>query len=472
MKKICAFLLVLCLGLQMPLAVCASGEEYPEVPGEESTSSKEAVSPSGGESGSPGETDSSGGEETARTVEIYQTETAANSKESRETGFVARNVESPGSPTGQTEETEAAASNAEGQGLTAPSAILIEASTGTVVLEKNSHEKLPPASVTKIMTLLLIFDALAQGKIKLEDMVTTSTYAASMGGSQVFLEEGETQTVETMIKCISVASANDASVAMAEHIAGTEELFVEMMNDRAKGLGMSDTHFVNCCGLDVEGHVTTAYDIALMSRELITKYPQIHNYSTIWMENITHTTRRGSEEFGLTNTNKLIRQYPYATGLKTGSTSLAKYCVSATAEKDGIELIAVVMAAPDPAGRFADATALLNYGYAKCSLYQDLEEQPEVEIPVRLGVAEEVRGEYDGTFSYLSTTGEDLSSIEKKWLCVKELKAPVAKGQEIGKLTYVLGGKEIGSVPILAAEAVEKAGYSHYLGKAFGSLLL
>ena len=235
---------------------------------------------------------------------------------------------------------------------------------------------------------------------------------------------------------------------------------------------MSDTHFVNCCGLDVEGHVTTAYDIALMSRELITKYPQIHNYSTIWMENITHTTRRGSEEFGLTNTNKLIRQYPYATGLKTGSTSLAKYCVSATAEKDGIELIAVVMAAPDPAGRFADATALLNYGYAKCSLYQDLEEQPVVEIPVRLGVAEEVRGEYDGTFSYLSTTGEDLSSIEKKWLCVKELKAPVAKGQEIGKLTYVLGGKEIGSVPILAAEAIEKAGYSHYLGKAFGSLLL
>ncbi len=481
MKKICAFLLVLCLVLQAPLAVFASGEEYPEVSGEESVPSEEEASPARDGGGSPGETDSSNEEETeqkgqqerARTVEIYQTETAANSKESRETGVVARNVESPGSPSGQTEgTTETPAPSAEGQGITAPSAILIEASTGTVVLEKNSHEKLPPASVTKIMTLLLIFDALAQGKIKLEDMVTTSTYAASMGGSQVFLEEGETQTVETMIKCISVASANDASVAMAEHIAGTEELFVEMMNERARGLGMSDTHFVNCCGLDVEGHVTTAYDIALMSRELITKYPQIHNYSTIWMENITHTTRRGSEEFGLTNTNKLIRQYPYATGLKTGSTSLAKYCVSATAEKDGIELIAVVMAAPDPAGRFADATALLNYGYAKCSLYQDLEEQPVVEIPVRLGVAEEVRGEYDGTFSYLSTTGEDLSSIEKKWLCVKELKAPVAKGQEIGKLTYVLGGKEIGSVPILAAEAVEKAGYSHYLGKAFGSLLL
>ena len=357
-------------------------------------------------------------------------------------------------------------------GITAPSAVLMEASTGTVVLEKNPHEKLPPASVTKIMTLLLIFDSLSQGKIRMEDSVTTSAYAASMGGSQVFLEEGETQSVETMIKCIAVASANDASVAMAEHIAGTESLFVDMMNQRAKELGMNDTQFVNCCGLDAEGHLTSAYDIALMSRELITKYPQIHTYSTIWMENITHTTRRGTEEFGLTNTNKLIRQYPYATGLKTGSTSQAKYCVSATAEKDGIELIAVVMAAPDPAGRFSDATALLNYGYAKCSLYQDLEEQPLVTVPVRGGVQEEVRGEYDGTFSYLSTTGEDLTTVEKKWYAMEELEAPVEEGQEIGKLTYTLGGSEIGNIPILAAEAVEKAGYAHYLGRAFGYLML
>ena len=357
-------------------------------------------------------------------------------------------------------------------GITAPSAILMEASTGTVVLEKNPHEKLPPASVTKIMTLLLIFDALSQGKIRLEDSVTTSAYAASMGGSQVFLEEGETQSVDTMIKCIAVASANDASVAMAEHIAGTESLFVDMMNERAKELGMNDTHFVNCCGLDTDGHLTSAYDIALMSRELITKYPQIHTYSTIWMENITHTTKRGTEEFGLTNTNKLIRQYPYATGLKTGSTSKAKYCVSATAEKDGIELIAVIMAAPDPAGRFADATALLNYGYAKCSLYQDLEEQPLVTVPVRGGVQEEVAGEYDGTFSYLSTTGEDLTSIEKKWYAVEELTAPVEKGQEIGKLTYTLDGKEIGNIPILAADTVEKAGYGHYLVRALQYLLL
>ena len=353
-------------------------------------------------------------------------------------------------------------------GITAPSAILMEASTGTVVLEKNAHEKLPPASVTKIMTLLLIFDAISLGKIQLDDTVTTSEHAASMGGSQVFLEAGETQSVDTMIKCISVASANDASVAMAEYVAGTETLFVEMMNERAKGLGMNDTHFVNCCGLDTEGHVTSAYDIALMSRELITKYPQIHNYSTIWMENITHATKRGTEEFGLTNTNKLIRQYPYATGLKTGSTSLAKFCVSATAEKDGIELIAVIMAAPDPKGRFADATALLNYGYAKCTLYRDTDELPQVTVPVRGGVEEELVGEYAGTFSYLSTTGQDLTDMKKKWYAKTEVEAPVEKGQQIGKLVYYLDGQELGKIEIVAAKAVDRADYLHYVKKGFG----
>ena len=357
-------------------------------------------------------------------------------------------------------------------GITAPSAILMEASTGTVVLEKNAHEKLPPASVTKIMTLLLIFDTISQGKIHLDDTVTTSEYAASMGGSQVFLEAGETQSVDTMIKCISVASANDASVAMAEYVAGTEPLFVEMMNERAKGLGMNDTYFVNCCGLDTEGHVTSAYDIALMSRELITKYPQIHNYSTIWMENITHATKRGTEEFGLTNTNKLIRQYPYATGLKTGSTSLAKFCVSATAEKDGIELIAVIMAAPDPKGRFADATALLNYGYAKCTLYRDTDELPQVTVPVRGGVEEELVGEYAGTFSYLSTTGQDLTDMKKKWYAKTEVEAPVEKGQQIGKLVYYLDGQELGKIEIVAAKAVDRADYLHYVKKGFGYWLL
>ena len=266
--------------------------------------------------------------------------------------------------------------NEAGPQVGAPSAILMEASTGQIIYEKDADEQRPPASVTKIMTLLLIFDALDSGKISLKDEVSTSEYAASMGGSQVFLEPGETQTVDTMIKCIAVASANDACVAMAEYICGNEEEFVKQMNQRAKGLGMENTHFVNCNGLDTDGHLTTARDIALMSRELITTYPQIHDYSMIWMENITHTTKKGTTEFGLTNTNKLVRQYEYATGLKTGSTDKAKYCVSATAKKDGMELIAVIMAAPDHKQRFTDATTLLNYGFGKCNKYEEERQNP------------------------------------------------------------------------------------------------
>ena len=226
-----------------------------------------------------------------------------------------------------------------GPEITAPSAILMEASTGTVICEKNADEPRNPASVTKIMTLILIFDALQSGKIRLTDEVVTSAHAKSMGGSQVFLEEGEIQTVETLIKCIVIASGNDASVAMAEFIGGDEGTFVKMMNERAKGLGMEHTKFIDCCGLtDSPEHVTTARDIALMSRELITKYPQITNYTTIWMENITHVTKQGTKEFGLSNTNKLLKMATNfeVTGLKTGSTSIAKYCLSATAKKDGV----------------------------------------------------------------------------------------------------------------------------------------
>ena len=263
---------------------------------------------------------------------------------------------------------------AEPAAIEAPSAVLLESSTGKVIFEQNARERRSPASITKIMTLLLTFEALDQGKIKLEDPVTVSAYASSMGGSQVFLAENEVQTLETLIKCIAVASGNDASVAVAEYIAGSEEEFVRQMNERAKGLGMNDTNFEDCCGLtDSPTHVTTAKDIAIMSRELITKYPQIHNYSTIWMENITHVTKQGTREFGLSNTNRLLKMATNfrVTGLKTGSTSTAKYCLSATAEKDGIELIAAVMAAPDYKARFADAAALLNYGYSICRLYED-----------------------------------------------------------------------------------------------------
>lgn len=348
----------------------------------------------------------------------------------------------------------------------------MEASTGQVIYEKEGHTSLHPASITKIMTMILIFDALEEGKISLEDTVTVSEYAASMGGSQVFLEPGETQTVETMLKCISVASANDACVAMAEHIWGSEQEFVAQMNQRAKGLGMEDTTFVNCCGLDVDGHMTTAYDVALMSRELIGKYPQIHDYCTIWMENITHVTRRGSSEFGLTNTNKLIRQYPYATGLKTGSTSQAKYCVSATAEKDGMKLIAVIMAAPDHKVRFQDATALLNYGFGKCQVYKDENKDKLPSLAIQGGVEDSSPLAYESGFTYLDVAGSDLSAITKELDLPESADAPVKKGEPAGKAVYKLNGKEIGSVSILYEKDVKEALFKDYFLKILEEFLL
>lgn len=346
--------------------------------------------------------------------------------------------------------------------LGAPSAMLMEASTGSVIFESNADEKLPPASVTKVMTMLLIFDALEEGKIGLEDEVTTSEYAASMGGSQVFLEVGETQTVDTMLKCIAVASANDACVAMAEYIWGSEEEFVSQMNQRAQGLGMTNTNFVNCNGLDADGHLTTAHDIALMSRELITKYPKVHEYSMIWMEDITHTTNKGTSEFGLSNTNKLVKQYQYTTGLKTGSTSLAKFCISATAKKNDVELIAVIMAAPDPKTRFQDATKLLNYGFGKCQLYRDANQTDLKNVRVYGGLEDYTRSVYKNTFQYLSTTGENLSDISKEIVYKKDLHAPVKKGDVVGVAYYKIGNKDIGNVEIVADENVEKAGVFDY----------
>ena len=354
-----------------------------------------------------------------------------------------------------------------GDKVSAPSAILMEASTGTVIYEKDADTKRPPASVTKVMTMLLIFDALADGKIKLEDQVSTSEYAASMGGSQVFLEPGENQSVDTLLKCISVASGNDACVAMGEYIAGSEEEFVRLMNERAKGLGMENTNFVNCNGLDADGHLTTARDIAIMSRELIHKYPQIQDYCMIWMENITHTTKKGTSEFGLTNTNKLVRQYEYATGLKTGSTGLAKFCVSATAKKNDIELISVIMAAEDSKARFKDATTLLNYGFGKCQLYQDEDMKKIKGIEVKGGVKEKVNCDYKNTFSYLDTNGANLAGINKKLHMKQEIEAPIKKGTVVGSLIYELDGKEIGKVDIITTENIKKAGFKDYLKKVF-----
>ena len=355
--------------------------------------------------------------------------------------------------------------------VSAPSAVLMEASTRQVIYEKGADEKRSPASVTKVMTLILIFDALAEGKIALTDEVVTSAYAKSMGGSQVFLEEGEVQTVETLIKCIVIASGNDASVAMAEYIAGTEGEFVRLMNERAAGLGMTGTHFVDCCGLtDSAEHVTTARDIAIMSRELINKYPEIHNYSTIWMENITHVTKQGTKEFGLSNTNKLLKMANNftVTGLKTGSTSAAKYCLAATAQKDGVRLIASIMAAPDYKARFADAQTLLNYGFAACRLYEDQEGLPLGPMAVTGGVEDSVELAYESPFSYLSLTGENLDAIERALMLEESLPAPIVPGQRAGVLEYRLNGKSIGHVNVVTAGCVEEAGYGDYLKMLLG----
>lgn len=357
--------------------------------------------------------------------------------------------------------------------ITSESAVLIEGSTGSIIYEKNKDEKRKPASITKIMTLLLIFEALDSGKIKLTDPVSVSEYAASMGGSQVYLEPSETQDVNTMIKCISIASANDASVAMAEYIAGSEEAFVNMMNARAKELGMENTHFVNCCGLDVDNHYSTAYDVALMSRELITKYPQISEYSTVWMDNIIHTTRKGQSEFGLTNTNKLIKSYNGITGLKTGSTSLAKYCLSATAKRDGMDMIAVIMAAPETKVRFREAAKLLDYGFANCSIFSDDNKDLAVTpIPVKKGVADGITYRVNDKFSYLCLKGTNTADITKKVTIEESLTAPVKENDKVGEVTYQLGSQTIGKVDIVAAETVEKAGFKDYFKAAFKKLLL
>lgn len=353
-------------------------------------------------------------------------------------------------------------------------AVLMEAGTGTVIYEKNQDVRVSPASITKIMTLLLIYDALYNGKIQLTDEVVTSARAKSMGGSQVFLEEGEKQTVETLIKCIVIASGNDASVAMAEYVSGSEEAFVEEMNQKAADLGMNGTHFVDCCGLtDSNDHYTTAKDVAIMARALITNYPDISQYATIWMENITHVTAKGSSEFGLSNTNKLLKMANNfeVTGLKTGSTAKAGYCFCGTAVKDGLSLIAVVMDAPDYKIRFSEAQQLLNYGFANCSAYRD--DHPPVLLPMAIkdGKTESVELMYDGQFSYVALRGENLESIHSKLQLDESLSPPFEAGTKAGRLIYYLDDTEIGEVPIVTKEGIQKAGFSDYLEKIYRNFM-
>lgn len=347
--------------------------------------------------------------------------------------------------------------------LTSKSYILMEASTGTVIASSNEKEHLSPASITKIMTLILIFEALQNQEMKLADIVTTSAYASSMGGSQVFLEEGETQSVETMIKCIVIASANDASVAMAEHLYGTEKSFVDAMNQKAQELGMMDTHFEDCCGLsDSAEHYTCANDVALMSRELITKHPEIYTYTQIWMEDITHVTRKGSSLFTLSSTNKLIKQYKWATGLKTGSTSKAKYCLSATANKNDIDMIAVVMAAPDHKIRFTEAVTLLEYGFSVSKIYRDKNDEKLKSVPILGSTKKNLDIAFEDEFVYLDTTKKDLQNVKKEIKLKDGLQAPIKQGDVVGEAEYILDSDIIGKVNIISKETVKKSTYKDY----------
>lgn len=349
--------------------------------------------------------------------------------------------------------------------VAAPSAILVERTSGTVLYEKNSHEKLAPASVTKIMTMLLTVEALERGQISLEDEVVTSDHAASMGGSQIYLEPGERMSLHDMLKSIAVSSANDACVAVAEHIAGSEATFVAMMNDRAAALGMQDTHFVNCCGLDSEEHYTTAYDISLMSRELL-KHKMIRAYTTIWMD----TVRGG--EFGLSNTNKLVRFYDGTTGVKTGYTSKAGYCVSASAEREGMELIAVIMKADTSPHRNADASGLLNFGFANYAVVGLGEgENGAEEIPVILGRQDCVKVELAENAQVLIEKAQ-APKVEKQLVLAESLEAPVEKGQKVGTLVFSLDGEQLAEVPVVAADAVERLGTMDIYGDILKSLLL
>lgn len=341
--------------------------------------------------------------------------------------------------------------------LSCRSALLMDAATGTVLYENNAHEKLPMASVTKVMTMLLAMERIDSGKMKYDDMITGSAYAKSMGGSTIFLDEGEMLSVSDILKGIAVASGNDAAVAMGEHIAGSAPAFVELMNKRAKELGMKNTNFVNCNGLDADGHYSTAYDIALMSRELL-KHPDIHKFTTIWMDSL----RDG--KFTLSNTNKLVRFYDGATGLKTGSTNKALFCISATAKRGDLHLISVIMASPTSKQRQADASALLNYGFANYSSKCLVNKGEEIkEVKLEKGVKNNCTLISKESVSSLSRKGEE-KDIKKKFVLPKNFSAPVKKGEKAGEVILYDGKKEVGRTDLLYGESVNKMTITYAYG--------
>ena len=352
-----------------------------------------------------------------------------------------------------------------GLSLSCASSVLMEKETGTVLYEQDAHAKLEPASVTKVMTLLLVMEAVDSGRLSPDEMVTVSTHAAGMGGSQVYLKEGEQLSVSEMIKCVTVVSGNDCAVALAEHLAGSETAFVSQMNQRARELGMADTNFVNCTGLPAQGHVTSAYDIALMSRELILNHPNIRQYTTIWMDSI----RDGA--FGLTNTNRLVRFYQGTTGLKTGSTDAAGFCISATAERDGMELIAVIMKSPTSPERFEDAKALLDYGFANHALVNVYPETPLAPVDVLLGTVSQVQPQLQRECRLLVCRGEE-SQVTTKLTLAGDLEAPVEQGQTLGRLEVYVGDELRDTVPIVSAQQVDRLTVPGIFGRMLRQLLM
>ena len=344
---------------------------------------------------------------------------------------------------------EPSASPAGAPAVDAASWVLMEKETGNILCAEHPHDKLEPASVTKVMTLLLVMEAISQGRLSLTDTVQVSAHAASMGGSQVYLKEGELMTVDDLLKAVAVASGNDAAVALAEHLAGSEEAFVERMNQRAAQLGMADTCFVNCTGLPAAGHLTSAYDIALMSRELILHHPDIRNYTTIWMD----TLRDGT--FQLSNTNKLIRFYEGATGLKTGSTDAARFCISATAERDGMELIAVIMKSPTKDTRSEAAKALLNFGFANYTLMDVYPNQALPPIEVLLGEQAQVQPVL-GQSSRILIDKSQLNAVESRVELCENVEAPVEAGQKLGEMVVFVGDQVLQTIPIVADQPVER----------------
>lgn len=348
------------------------------------------------------------------------------------------------------------ASRAESLAVDAAACLLMEKTTGKILYAVNEHEQFEPASVTKIMTILLVMEAIDSGTLSYDDMVTASAYACSMGGSQIWLKENEKLSVRDMLKAVCVASANDCSVALGEHLAGSAEAFVARMNERAQELGMQDTHFVNPTGLPAEGHLTSAHDIAVMSRELILNHPDIRSFTTIWQD----TLRNG--EFGLSNTNKLIRFYEGATGLKTGSTDSALYCLSATAERSGMELIAVVLKSPTSTQRFEGAKILLNYGFAAYGIRDIRPESPLAPVPVRMGVHQSIMPRINGNTNLLAEKAK-LSDLTVTVETEELLSAPVEEGQQVGTLTVRSGEEVLLTLPITAGQTVERLTYGQIL---------